>query len=698
MDTQMLYTDIKYLKGVGEKRANLFKRELGICNYKDLLFYFPYRYVDKTEFIQIIDIRSDEAFAQIKGRIVGKEIIGNNNRLIVDFEDATARVELVFFSGISWINEHLIIGKEYVIFGKPNEFNGSYNFVHPEIEPLSDYLKQENKYIPVYSTTDRMRKAFLNSKAIGKLTRQLCKEVHGHVKETLPNYITSYYHLIPLQLALENMHYPDSSEMLSKAKFRLKFEELFFMQLEHQKHKTDRVQKSDGFVFSKVGNYFNSFYNNNLKFELTDAQKRVIKEIRNDMRSTHQMNRLLQGDVGSGKTLVALMCMLVALDNGFQSALVAPTEILAEQHYNNIVKMLSGLNINVALLTGNVKGKARKNILSNLQEGAIHILIGTHAILEDTVIFHNLGFAVIDEQHRFGVEQRSKMWKKNPLKPPHVLVMTATPIPRTLAMTVYGDLDCSIIDELPPGRKPIQTAHLYDNDILRVYSFMHRQIEQGRQIYVVYPLIKESEKLDLKDLMDGYDSITREFPLPKYQVSIVHGQMKADDKDYEMQRFVQGITNIMVATTVIEVGVDVPNASVMIIQNAERFGLSQLHQLRGRVGRGSSQSFCILMTKEHLSNDSLRRIDIMCSTNDGFVLAQEDLALRGPGSIAGTQQSGVLELKVADIVKDEPIVRMTRDLSISIIQKDPNLQAKDNSLLKEYLSINHPMKDFSKIS
>ena len=700
MDTQILYSDIKYLKGVGEKKAGLFRRELGICSYKDLLYYFPYRYVDRREFVEIRDICSDEIYIQIKGKVIDKEVVsGKSRRLVVRFGDATGVVELVFFSGLKWIYDKLVVGKYYVVFGKPSEFNNEYNFVHPEIELLSEYMEnQDNNFLPIYSTTEKMKNAFLNSKAISKITRNLCRELHGHIAETLPEYIISYYNLIPLQLALENIHYPDSPDMLSKARLRLKFEELFFMQLEHQKQKTSRIKKLDGFVFSKVGNYFNNFYKRNLKFELTNAQKRVIKEIRDDMRSKHQMNRLLQGDVGSGKTLVALMCMLIALDNGFQAALVAPTEILAQQHYNNITQMLAGLNINVALLMGNVKGKTRKNILSNLEEGTIHIIIGTHAILEENVIFNNLGLAVIDEQHRFGVEQRSKIWEKNNKHAPHILVMTATPIPRTLAMTVYGDLDCSVIDELPPGRKPVNTVHLFDSSILRVYDFMRKQIQEGKQIYVVYPLIQVSEKMDLKNLMDGYDAITQQFPLPKYKVSIVNGKMKTEDKDYEMARFQKGITNIMVATTVIEVGVDVPNANVMIIQNAERFGLSQLHQLRGRVGRGSSQSYCILMTKDNISKDSASRIDIMCSTNDGFVLAQEDLALRGPGSISGTQQSGVLELKIADIVKDEPIVRTTRDLAIAIMQSDPNLQSDQNSLLKDYFAKKQPIKDFSKIS
>lgn len=708
MDEQMLYNNIKYLTGVGDKKAAILTKELGINCYKDLLYYFPYRYVDKSVFVKVKDIRSDEIYIQVKGKIVDKQTISNgkNKRLIVGFADETGRIELIYFAGLKWIYDKLDVGRQYVIFGKPSRFNDTFNFVHPEAEPLqsssirnnTNAISSSDKYIPVYSTTERMKKSFLNTKAIAKITKNLINECHGHILETLPEYILKHYNLISLQSALENIHYPTSPEMLSKARLRLKFEELFFMQLEHQLQKSYRTNKSQGFVFSRVGEVFNTFYNEKLHFELTNAQKRVIKEIRNDMRSGHQMNRLLQGDVGSGKTLVALMCMLVCIDNGYQAVLIAPTEILATQHYNSITSMLNGMNVEVALLTGSIKGKARKNILSNLQEGTINILIGTHAVLEDTVVFGNLGLAVIDEQHRFGVEQRSKMWGKNNTLPPHILVMTATPIPRTLAMTVYGDLDVSVIDELPKGRKPVNTIHLTDAYILKLYDFMLEQIKAGRQIYIVYPLINESEKLDLKDLMDGYDSITRQFPLPEFQVSIVHGQMKAEAKEYEMDRFKRGITNIMVATTVIEVGVDVPNASVMIIQNAERFGLSQLHQLRGRVGRGANQSYCILMTKDNLSKDSKRRIEIMCSTNDGFVLAQEDLALRGPGSIQGTQQSGVLELKIADIVKDEPLVRTARDLSVFVVSKDPDLSDENNRLLKEYF-LRHPViSDYSRIS
>ncbi len=713
MEDNLLYNNIKFLPRLGDKRATILAKELDIHSYKDLLYYFPYRYVDRSEFVKIKDIRSDEIYIQVKGIIVDKQVVtnGKSKRLVVGFADETGRIELVFFAGLNYIYNSLAVGVKYVIFGKPNRFKDIFSFVHPEVETEANYLASFSvndrsaacKYIPIYNTTEKMKNNYLNTKAVAKITRILVNVCYGHIPETMPDYLIKHYHLLSLQDALINIHYPQSPEMLSKARFRLKFEELFFLQLEHQLQKSYRNNKSQGFVFTKVGDYFNNFYYNNLKFELTNAQKRVVKEIRNDMRTGHQMNRLLQGDVGSGKTLVALMSMLICLDNGYQAALIAPTEILAQQHYYSLTNMLKGLNINVALLTGNVKGKARKNILSNLQEGAIHIIVGTHALLEETVVFKTLGLAVIDEQHRFGVEQRSKMWKKNSLNglvsyPPHILIMTATPIPRTLAMTVYGDLSVSVIDELPKGRKPITTIHLTDAYLLKLYAFMHEQIKAGRQIYIVYPLISESEKLDLKDVLDGYDSITREFPLPEYQVSIVHGQMKPDAKEYEMDRFKQGITNIMVATTVIEVGVDVPNATVMIIHNAERFGLSQLHQLRGRVGRGANQSYCILMTKNDLSKESKRRIDIMCSTNDGFLIAKEDLNLRGAGSIQGTKQSGLMELKIADIVKDEPIVCMARDLASYIATKDPTLSDPNHILIRQYF-IQHPIiGDYSRIS
>lgn len=698
----ILYNEIKFLKGVGDKRAAVLSKELGVNTWGDLLYHFPYKYIDRSQYYTISQINSEDVHVQVKGIVHEKEVVGNgaSKRLVIYFADKTGEVELVFFKGLKWIYDKVHIGKEYVIFGKPSRFQDTFNFVHPEIEERAKYESEATgeKFMPLYNTTEKMKNSFLNTKALSKIIYTLLQEVCNQIPETLPKYVIEQNQLVSLNRALIEIHFPSSTENLAKAKLRLKFEELFFLQLGHLVEKGRRTQKSKGFIFSTIGEHFNNFYSKNLPFSLTGAQKKVITEIRNDMRSGHQMNRLLQGDVGSGKTLVALMSMLIAIDNGFQAALLAPTEILSQQHYNSICKFLKGLNVNVALLLGSVKGKARKNILSNLEEGSIDIIIGTHALLEDNVVFKNLGLAVIDEQHRFGVEQRSRMWQKNRVKPPHILVMTATPIPRTLAMTCYGDLDISIIDELPPGRKPIQTIHLYDRDILKMFHFMHQQIKAGRQIYVVYPLINESEKLDIKDLMDGYESLVREFPLPEYQISIVHGQMKNEDKDYEMQRFAKGISNIMVATTVIEVGVDVSNATVMIIENSERFGLSQLHQLRGRVGRGSEQSYCILRTKDNLSKESAHRIDIMCQTNNGFELAEEDLKMRGPGSISGTEQSGVMDLRIADIIKDEPIVARTRQFANAIIANDPMLEHPDNALLKRYILRKHPITDFSKIS
>ncbi|MDO5760064.1 MAG: ATP-dependent DNA helicase RecG [Bacteroidota bacterium] len=702
MEDNILLYDLTFLKGVGEKRALILKKDLGLSTWHDLLYYFPFRYVDKSQYLTINQISSEDVYIQIKGKIREKKLLGGtkNQRLVYIFEDKTGRVEIVFFKGLNWIDKKIQGGREYVIFGKPTLFQNTYSFIHPEIEDALVYEQEaiKEKFSPMYHTSERMKKNFLTSKTISKLIKTLLVEVNEKIEETLPEYAIELNRLMPLAKALREIHFPSSTEQLAKARYRLKFEELFLLQIGHLYEKGRRLSKSDGFVFQKVGKYFNDFYSKNLPFTLTNAQKRVIKEIRNDTRSGHQMNRLLQGDVGSGKTLVALMCMLIALDNDFQATILAPTEILAMQHYNSISKFLRGMNINVALLQGSIKGKARKNILSNLAEGSIDILVGTHAILEDSVVFKNLGFVVIDEQHRFGVEQRSRMWRKNKVKPPHILVMTATPIPRTLAMTAYGDLDYSIIDELPPGRKPVKTIHLFDRDILKMFAFMHRQIDAGRQIYVVYPLINENESLDLKDLMDGYNSMEREFPKPKYQISIVHGQMKEDAKDYEMQRFIKGETQIMVATTVIEVGVDVSNATVMIIENSERFGLSQLHQLRGRVGRGAEQSYCILRSKDNLSKDAKHKIEIMCQTNDGFVLATEDLKMRGPGNIAGTEQSGVLELKIADIIKDEPIVRRSRDFANIVFEKDPTFTHKDNELLRKYLETTHPITDFSQIS
>lgn len=686
--------------GIGEKKASILARELGLFTLKDLFEYYPYRYVDKSRFVKIAEIRSAEVYTLLLGKVIAKQIVGGakSQRLVVRLADETGSIELVFFRGIRWISESIDIGSIYVVFGKPNYFNGTFNLPHPEFEkfnPQKDYKKE--KFMPLYNTTEKMKNAFLASKQLSQIISAAVKKFSSFIEETLPQYIIDAYHLCSRREAIVCIHSPFGEEILAKARFRLKFEELFFMQAEHLLINSNRKSNSRGFVFAKVGENFNTFFSEHLPFELTNAQKRVVKEIRNDMRTGSQMNRLLQGDVGSGKTLVALLSMLIALDNGYQATLIAPTEILAMQHFQSINRFIGDMNINVSLLTGSIKGKSRKNLLTSLADGSIDILVGTHAILEESVIFNNLGLVVIDEQHRFGVEQRAKMWTKNTIAP-HILVMTATPICRTLAMSIYGDLDYSVIDELPSGRKPILTTHLYDRDVLRLFDFMKKQIEQGRQIYVVYPLIKESEKLDLKDLMDGYESIERAFPLPQYQISIVHGQMKPEDKEYEMQRFKKGITNIMVATTVIEVGVDVPNATVMVIENAERFGLAQLHQLRGRVGRGANQSYCILRTKDELSSDARFRIETMCRTNDGFEISRADLQLRGPGDVSGTRQSGVLDLKVADIVKDEGLMAQVRTLAQNVLADDPHLTKTQNLPIRKYFMTKHKVSDFSMIS
>ena len=688
------------LVGIGDKKASILAKELGLFTLKDLFEYYPYRYVDKSRFIKIAEVRSAEVYTLLLGKVIAKQIVGGtkSQRLVVRLADETGSIEMVFFRGIRWINESIDIGAIYVVFGKPNYFNGTFNLPHPEFEkfnPQKDYKKE--KFMPLYNTTERMKTAFLASKQLSKIISDAVKKYSSLIEEILPQYIIDAYHLCSRRDAIACIHSPLGEETLAKARFRLKFEELFFMQAEHLLIKSNRKSNSRGFVFSKVGENFNTFFSKYLPFELTNAQKRVVNEIRNDMRTGSQMNRLLQGDVGSGKTLVALLSMLIALDNGYQATLIAPTEILAMQHFQSINRFIGDMNINVSLLTGSIKGKSRKHLLTSLADGSINILIGTHAILEENVIFNNLGLVVIDEQHRFGVEQRAKMWTKNTIAP-HILVMTATPICRTLAMSIYGDLDYSVIDELPSGRKPILTTHLYDRDVLRLFDFMKKQIEQGRQIYVVYPLIKESEKLDLKDLMDGYESIERAFPLPQYQISIVHGQMKPEDKEYEMQRFKKGITNIMVATTVIEVGVDVPNATVMVIENAERFGLAQLHQLRGRVGRGANQSYCILRTKDELSSEARFRIETMCSTNDGFEISRADLQLRGPGDVSGTRQSGVLDLKVADIVKDEGLMAQVRTLAQNVLADDPHLTKPQNLPIRNYFMTKHKVSDFSMIS
>ncbi|MDX1427566.1 MAG: ATP-dependent DNA helicase RecG [Salegentibacter mishustinae] len=682
MNANILQTPIDYLKGVGPNRADLLRKELGIHTYQDLVNFFPNRYLDKTRFYKINELQRNSAEVQVVGKITHIRSVEQKRgkRLVADFIDDTGKMELVWFRGQKWIRENLKINTPYVIFGKTNWFNGLFSMPHPEMELVEEYKKQLRTAMqPIYPSTEKLAKSGITNRVINKLMQQLFIETKGKFYDTLSEEITSELKLIPKAEAVFNIHFPQSQELLAKAQFRLKFEELFYIQLQLLIKNMLQKQKIKGFVFEEIGQNFSEFYSNHLPFELTGAQKRVIKEIRADLGSGAQMNRLLQGDVGSGKTIVALMSMFIALDNGFQACLMAPTEILAIQHYNGLVELCKDLDTSIYLLTGSSKTKARREIHEKLENGEIDILIGTHALLEDKVKFKNLGLAVIDEQHRFGVAQRARLWRKNKV-PPHILVMTATPIPRTLAMSLYGDLDISVIDELPPGRKPIKTVHRYDSNRLKVFAFIKDEIKKGRQVYVVYPLIRESEKMDYKDLMDGYESIAREFP--NEQISIVHGQMKSDAKDYEMDRFVRGETQIMVATTVIEVGVNVPNASVMIIESAERFGLSQLHQLRGRVGRGAEQSFCILMTGHKLSNDSKTRLETMTATNDGFEIAEVDLKLRGPGDIMGTQQSGVLNLKIADIVKDNEILKLARHHAMRILKEDPSLSLEKNKVLR----------------
>ena len=685
MQQNLLETPIEYLKGVGPNRGALLRKELGIHKYGHLLNFFPNRYIDRTRYYKINELQNNVAEVQIIGKIINIKTVEfgkNQKRLVATFVDDTGQMELVWFQGHKWIRESLKLNEMCVIFGKCTSFGNSFNMAHPEIELMTEHEKSLRSAMqPVYPSTETLVNRGISNRVINKMMQQLFQETQAKFSETMPDYLTAELKLIPKNAALFNIHFPKSADALAKAQFRLKFEELFYIQLQLITKNLIRKHKIKGHPFTKVGNYFNDFYQNHLPFELTNAQKRVIKEIRIDMGSNAQMNRLLQGDVGSGKTIVALMSMLITLDNGFQSCLMAPTEILANQHFNGLSELAKELNINIKILTGSTKTAARKIIHEELENGSLNILIGTHALLEDKVQFHNLGLAVIDEQHRFGVEQRSKLWKKNEI-PPHVLVMTATPIPRTLAMSLYGDLDISVIDELPPGRKPIQTVHRFDSNRLKVWKFIRDEIALGRQIYIVYPLIQESEKMDFKDLMDGYESISRDFPLSQYSISILHGKMKPADKDTEMKRFAEGKTNIMVATTVIEVGVNIPNASVMIIESAERFGLSQLHQLRGRVGRGAEQSYCILMTSHKLSADSKTRIETMVSTNDGFEIAEVDLKLRGPGDLMGTQQSGVLNLQIADIVRDRDILILARNYALKILKDDAPMQKPENAILR----------------
>ena len=677
--------DIKYLSGVGPQKAVVLNKELEIYSLHDLLYYFPYKYVDRSRIYYIHEIDGNMPYIQLKGKILGFETFGEGRqrRLLAHFSDGTGVVDLVWFQGIKYVTNKYKLHEEYIVFGKPTVFNGRINVAHPDIDSPADLKLSSMGLQPYYNTTEKMKRSFLNSHAIEKMMATVIGQIQEPLSETLSPKLIADHHLMSLTDALRNIHFPSNPELLRKAQYRLKFEELFYVQLNILRYAKDRQRKYRGYVFETVGEIFNTFYSKNLPFELTGAQKRVLREIRQDVGCGKQMNRLLQGDVGSGKTLVALMSMLMALDNGFQACMMAPTEILANQHYDTIRELLFGMDVRVELLTGSVKGKKREAILAGLLTGDVHILIGTHAVIEDTVNFASLGLAVIDEQHRFGVAQRARLWSKS-VQPPHVLVMTATPIPRTLAMTLYGDLDVSVIDELPPGRKPIATIHQFDNRRESLYRSVRKQIEEGRQVYIVYPLIKESEKIDLKNLEEGYLHICEEFPDCK--VCKVHGKMKPAEKDAQMQLFISGDAQIMVATTVIEVGVNVPNASVMIIENAERFGLSQLHQLRGRVGRGADQSYCILVTTYKLTEETRKRLEIMVRTNDGFEIAEADLKLRGPGDLEGTQQSGIaFDLKIADIARDGQLLQYVRTIAEEITDADPGGVLPENAILWQQL-------------
>ena len=687
--TDILQTPIEFLKGVGEKRGAVLRKEFNIQTFNDLLYYFPYRHIDKSHVYHVSDIVNDGGFILLRGTIRDVRLVGQNRsqRLTATFSDETGSIELVWFNGIRWVSDVLRSRKEFVIFGKPTLFNGRWNITHPE---LIDPNQQESspislRFQPMYNTSDVSKRKSLDSKAIAKLTANLLTQVKDVIPETMPREMVEELHLLPLRDALVNIHYPEDNQKLSQATLRLKFDELFFTQLKMLKLKLINTNRFKGFVFKQVGHYFNTFYKECLTFDLTNAQKRVLREIRGDVGSGHQMNRLLQGDVGSGKTIIAVFSMLLAKDNGFQACMMAPTEILATQHYEKISKQLEPLGLQVEFLSGSTKSAQRKRILNDLQNGQVDILIGTHALIEDNVVFNKLGLVVIDEQHRFGVEQRARLWRKSGTVPPHILVMTATPIPRTLAMTLYGDLDVSVIDELPSGRKPIVTTHFYEKDRLKVFGFMQKQIAEGRQVYVVYPLIQESETMDLLDLQAGYEAIERSFPPPTYSIGVVHGRMKAEEKDFIMEHFKKNEIQILLSTTVIEVGIDVPNATVMVIENAERFGLSQLHQLRGRVGRGGNQSYCILMSKYELSNEGRKRLDAMVETNDGFEIANFDLQLRGPGDLQGTRQSGMLDFKIADLTKDEKLVAYTRNFAQQILDKDPDLSLPEHKRLAETL-------------
>lgn len=683
-----LSTPIEFLKGVGPAKAELLKKELQIFSFVDLLFHFPYRHIDRSKIYKINELNADLPYVQLKGVITSFKLVGEKRkqRLVATLADDTGQMELVWFQGIKWVMEALVQQKTYLVFGKPTAFNQTFNIVHPTLDNVDDAAnKMYLNIMPLYSVTEKMKARSLDSKALMKLINTLLTDARLNIEENLPDTILSDYKFINRKEALLHIHFPANAQKLVQSQQRLKFEELFFLQLRLLRYKLKRTQVVNGIKFQSIGNYFNTFYNQYLPFELTDAQKRVLREIRSDLKAGVQMNRLLQGDVGSGKTVVALMCCLMAIDNGYQACLMAPTEILAQQHFTGITDLLKNLNINVKLLTGSTSAKERKQILEGIALGNINLLIGTHALIEDKVVFNNLGLAIVDEQHRFGVEQRARLWKKNQ-KPPHILVMTATPIPRTLAMTLYGDLDNSIINELPKGRKPIKTIHKFDNNRLAVYGFLKSEIAKGRQVYVVYPLIEESEKLSYKNLIDGYNAMLDEFPMPQYQVSMVHGKMKPAEKDFEMNRFVKGQTQIMVATTVIEVGVNVPNASVMVIESAEKFGLSQLHQLRGRVGRGAEQSYCILLTDVKLTNDAKQRIKTMCDTNDGFKIAEVDLQLRGPGEMEGTAQSGSFNLKIANIYQDATLMEQARNAAMHILTTDATLSLPVHKALANFFN------------
>lgn len=691
---------VEFLKGVGSARADILKKELHIFTCEDLLFHYPFRHVDRTRFYSIAEMSEELPLVQLKGQFteIRVEKMKKGQRLKAVFTDGRGTMEVTWFQGLKWLKESLKTNTEYILFGKPSVFNGRFNMVHPSVDLYNEEnIRLLSSLVPVYSVTERMKERGMDSRLLMKLQHNLLQDERVQLAENLPDFLLQQEQLCGRLQAIRQMHFPKNPEELSKAVYRLKLEELFFLQLKILRYKLKRTQLYNGISFAQVGRHFNYFYEYRLPFELTEAQKKVIKEIRADMKSGRQMNRLLQGDVGSGKTVVALMCMLIAIDNQYQTCLMAPTEILAAQHYQGISQLLGDMELKVALLTGSTGSRERKEILAQLEAGELHLLIGTHALLEDDVKFKQLGLVIIDEQHRFGVEQRSRLWRKN-VHPPHVLVMTATPIPRTLAMTIYGDLDLSVIDQLPAGRKPIVTVHRTESARLAVFGFMKEEIKKGRQVYIVYPLIEESEKMDYMNLQEGYESISRAFPLPEYKVSIVHGRMKAADKDFEMARFVKGETNIMVATTVIEVGVNVPNASVMLIESAERFGLSQLHQLRGRVGRGAEQSYCILMSGNKLSAEARKRLKTMEESNDGFIIAETDLKLRGPGDLEGTQQSGLLDLRLADLRADDAILEKARAAATQLLNDDPALARASHAGTLEYLKQSQKQKVWARIS